>query len=94
MASEKFRGAQSALDRFIYDVLASQDEVSLYRCSKKIVVSTPSTTDNEDRADETAPDSLAETRGRGQDAGRLQSNATYQEMQRAIEKLGRKADAK
>ena len=32
MSGERIRAAQSALDRFLYELLGADDEISLYRC--------------------------------------------------------------
>ena len=47
MAGEKLRAAQSALDRFLYDVLDQQDEIFLYRFSDRPVLVQGWTTDRE-----------------------------------------------
>jgi Ca-activated chloride channel family protein len=47
MAGEKIRAAQSALDRFLYDVLDQQDEMFLYRFSDRPVLLQGWTTDRE-----------------------------------------------
>src|SRR5580765_5124110 len=47
MAGEKIRAAQSALDRFLYDVLDQQDEIFLYRFSDRPVLLQGWTTDRQ-----------------------------------------------
>jgi VWFA-related protein len=47
MAGEKIRAAQSALDRFLYDVLDSQDEIFLYRFSDRPLLLQGWTTDRQ-----------------------------------------------
>jgi Ca-activated chloride channel family protein len=45
MAGEKIQAAQSALDRFLFDLLDKQDEIFLYRFSNDPVLLQPWTTD-------------------------------------------------
>ena len=47
MAGEKFAAAQSALDRFLYDLLDPNDEVFLYRFSNHPILVHEWTTDRD-----------------------------------------------